>query len=420
MIDGLEGIPGSGKSYESTVFHVLAAVKAGRLVITNLPLDVEAFERVVPGASAFIEFRTVPQPIRGRWVAKNAGTEKPLFDLFEDGHVEDPPESATVFGGVWDYYSTWKRADGRGPLFVLDECHVPLPTIGTDKEVIQWFKMHRHYNVDVLLMTQSFRDMCQEIARLIRALVKVRKADILGDADSYIRKVHSGYRGGLVSTETRKYNPAFFGLYKSHTQGVAASEEGVRDVAPLVVKVRRATWAVFALAAVATVWAWWPSEKKVSHAKAPASIASQDWYKEAQRNAGRPMLPASHAAGERQVEASKPVGHRLMHGVAEQPRGKGDELPEPYGPKGLHMLGMLQIQGKGGPVYLLTISQNGAVVSTTTSAELVKVGYVFRALSDCVAVVKWGLEQRVVTCDSPSITVAGQPRVESKAEPRVQ
>ncbi len=46
MINGLEGIPGSGKSYEATVYHVLAALQTGRLVITNLPLNVEVFAAI--------------------------------------------------------------------------------------------------------------------------------------------------------------------------------------------------------------------------------------------------------------------------------------------------------------------------------------------------------------------------------------
>ena len=48
MINGLEGIPGSGKSYEATVYHVLAALQTGRLVITNLPLNVEVFAAIDP------------------------------------------------------------------------------------------------------------------------------------------------------------------------------------------------------------------------------------------------------------------------------------------------------------------------------------------------------------------------------------
>lgn len=62
--------------------------------------------------------------------------------------------------------------------------------IGTPDGVVQWFKLHRHYNAEVLLMTQSFRDINQPIAQLIAMLIKCRKADILGNRNEYIRKVH--------------------------------------------------------------------------------------------------------------------------------------------------------------------------------------------------------------------------------------
>ncbi|POB76042.1 zonular occludens toxin domain-containing protein, partial [Vibrio vulnificus] len=38
--------PGSGKSYESVVYHVIPALKDGRKVVTNLPLNLEHFKQV--------------------------------------------------------------------------------------------------------------------------------------------------------------------------------------------------------------------------------------------------------------------------------------------------------------------------------------------------------------------------------------
>lgn len=419
MINGLEGIPGSGKSYESVVYHVLAAVKAGRKVITNLPLDVEQWAALDPSYPELIEIRRTPQPIRGTWDATAAGQDKPAYVLFDDGHVEQPDDDAFLFGGVWDYWTDWKRADGRGPLFVIDECHVPLPALGTSKAVVQWFKIHRHFNVDVLLMTQSFRDIDQSIARLLGMLYKVRKADILGEPDEYIRKVHGGYRGAVISTETRKYKPQYFRLYKSHTQGVSAEEAKASDVAPLIVKVNRLKWAVLGLGVLASLWAFWPKADKPRKAAA-AHAAAPGWLKEAQGRAGAPMSAASVAAEEAKLGASspsqvsvpQPLAERIQFGgpgAGSQPTSRNGQMPEPYGLKGLHLLGRLTLPSKG-DIYMLTVSQNGAVVSQVTHRDLVQVGYRFTALSDCVASVQWGEQIRVVTCDSPSITVASQPR----------
>lgn len=239
MINGLEGIPGSGKSYEAVVFHVLATLKTGRKVITNLPLNIEVFAAIDPAFAALIEVRTRPRPVLGTWDANRVDDKGNgnAFELYPVPSTVIP--DCTTFAHVWDFYDPWRHEDGRGALFVIDECHNAFPKIGTDKQVVQWFKLHRHFNVDLLLMTQNFRDMDQPISGLIAMLIKVRKADILGKKDSYIRKVHAGYRGAVISTEERKYQPQFFSLYKSHTQGNSVAESAAGDVQPLLVKLNK-------------------------------------------------------------------------------------------------------------------------------------------------------------------------------------
>ncbi|HZY18631.1 MAG TPA: zonular occludens toxin domain-containing protein [Ramlibacter sp.] len=413
------------------MYHVLAALQKGRLVVTNLPLVVEMFGAIDPAYPALIELVYRPKPILGTWDASRVdgkgngnafelwpdgappadqGLEPSLPELVQKGRVRlrgpDPERipSDVVFGGVWDYYHTWKHPEtGQGPLFVIDECHVPLPSGATDPRVVEWFKLHRHFNADVLLMTQSFRDMNQPIARLIAMLIRCRKADILGKKDVYIRKVHSGYRGAVISTEERPYKPQFFPLYRSHTQGNSVAESAAQDVAPLYVKVQRLKWAVLAVGGVLTVWAWWPEGKSAS---APAKPS---WLVEAEKHRGKPLIPTAA-----DVPTSPDAAAKKLAVVApgastnEQPSGAvGGPIPEPYGTKGLHLNGCLTM----GRVTrcMVTISQNGAVVSTTSNSELERVGYVFKALGDCVATVQWLTTVRTITCDSPSITVAYQP-----------
>lgn len=67
-------------------------------------------------------------------------------------------------------------------------------------------------------------------------------AVILGRSDHYIRKVHSGYRGAVISTEEHKYKPEYFGLYKSYTKGNSVAESAAQDVLPFSVKFNRFKW----------------------------------------------------------------------------------------------------------------------------------------------------------------------------------
>lgn len=385
MINGLEGVPGSGKSYEAVVYHVLVALQSGRLVITNLPLNVEMFAAIDPSYRYLIELRTRAAPIRGTWDADRVDDKGNgnAFDLFEDRHTEKPDSSVTTFGHVWCYYSNWKHPEtGVGPLFVIDECHNPLPTVGTQAAVVEWFKLHRHYNVDVLLMTQSFRDMCQPIARLMGVLVKVRKADILGKADHYIRKVHGGYRGAVISTEQRKYRPEMFPLYKSHTQGNGVAELAAGDVSPFVVKFRRFTWLFWVFAVPFAVWAFWPKAK--AEPKMPAEV--QKRIERAER-AARDVPPIATA------QASEKPATGLQAGAA--------EVPEPYASKGLHLAGMMAM-GKR-VLYTFVVSDGGRRISEVSSDDLVRAGYVWEPLTDCAGTLRWKSNAKAITCDAPMV-----------------
>lgn len=396
MINGLEGIPGSGKSYEATVYHVLEALKQGRMVVTNLPLVVDMFAAIDPSYRALIELRRVPKPVRGTWDATRVDEDGngEAFQLFADGHTEKAPDKVHVFGHVWDYYHEWRHPKTkRGPLYVIDECHVPLPKAGTDPQVVEWFKLHRHYNADVLLMTQNFRDMCNGIATLLAILIRCRSADFLGKKGEYVRKVFAGFRGALVSSETRKYLPEFFPLYKSHTQGHSVGESSASDVQPFIVKWKRAVVAYWVVAVVGAAWWFWPSDKPK---KAPVAAAK------ALTAPPRAAAPVPAASAPR-VAASGLSTETVDNAVA-----KADEDPEPLRDKGVHLRGRLTFKDR--TVYLFVASQNGQAVQEMTDADLRRAGYEFRPMSDCMGALEWKGKVRPVSCDLPAVQIVNDRR----------
>ena len=403
MINALEGIPGSGKSYEAVVYHVLVALEKGRKVITNLPLDVERFAAINPDFRDLLDVRKFAQPMRGTWDANAANRGELAFVIGDVTPVQD----VEIFGHVWDFWDEWKGEGGIGPLYVIDECHVCFPKAdrsgrGTPKDVIQWFKIHRHYGADVLLMTQSFRDIEPSICNLIATLIKVRKADILGKKDSYIRKVHGGYRGGLVSSEERKYKPQYFALYKSHTQGGAVMESSASDVTPFVKKWKRGTAIFWVFALCFLVYAFWPAGKKplepwqAELKRAPPGMVS--YLDENGKNAYR--MPQSVAMTQPLAEAAVPV-----------PAGP----VEPYRGKTFHLTGWMQFGGK--LLYMFEVAANGQRISTTDSVQLATIGYVYTHLAECAGVLNWHGDERPITCDAPRLTqgVDSKPIVVSDA-----
>jgi zona occludens toxin len=400
MINGLQGIPGSGKSYEAVVYHVLAALKRGRLVITNLPLLVEQFAAIDPAYRDLIELRRKPQPILGTWDANRVDDKGNgnAFELFKPGEEPELRTShgdysgqrvivkpASVFGNVWDYYSEWKHDSGMGPLFVIDECHVPMPRMGTDPEVIEWYKLHRHFNSDVLIATQNFRHMCQDIADLMAMLIKVRKADILGKKNEYIRKVHGGYRGSVISEEIRPYKPEYFNLYKSHTQGNSVAETSADDVSPMIVRFKRFNRLILGVAFLACIGVIYHSITKK-----PKTIRTVT-VERGTAPAPTPLTPASFPLG----SASSPV---LVPAV------DPTVIPEPYENKTLHMTGRMTMGQR--VIYTFTVAQNGLVVSSITDADLVRAGYKFQGTTDCTGVITWSNKSRALSCDSPAVSMA--------------
>lgn len=380
MINGLEGIPGSGKSYEASVVHVLEALKRGRKVITNLPLNVDAYATLDPGYRDLIELRTEPQPIRGTWDAERAIK----FQLWPNGETKPQPKGARLWASVWDFWTDWKHKDGFGPLFVIDECQVPMAKGKQLEDVVDWFKYHRHYNVDVLLCTQNFRDVNASISSLLAMLIKVRKADIIGKS-GYIRKVHGGYRGGVVSTETREYDRGKFILYQSHTQGGAVEEFKATDVSSVALKMRRAArvfGAVAVLGFIALGFSYFTKEEKP-----PRKVLARS--------------PKAAAEGQGGAPAPVPVVQRETSKPVENHEPEAPEDLEPYAAFGLHLTGSMQMRDRS--VWTFTVSQNGLVTHSVTDAQLVKAGYTWRPLAECAGILEFAAKRRAITCNTPQV-----------------
>lgn len=398
-INGLEGIPGSGKSYEAVAYHVLPALRSGRKVITNLPLIIEAFLAIDPSWRDLIEIRTRPAPRIGDWDASNI-VEREAFQLWTDREPQPQPDHISPFGTVWDFYSTWRNDKGQGPLYVIDECHVPLPKAdrgspGTPAEVVQWFKLHRHFNSDVLLMTQRFRDMDQAIAGIIATMIKCRKADIIGNEKEYIRKVHAGYRGAEIQRNIRKYEDKYFGLYKSNTQSNGSAETGLQDVSPMIVKLRRFTWVFWAFAIAFLVYAFWPQDDTSvwGHKTVPAAKKSP----QLQRPGTAAPVQVQHPPAAVTADQDPAQAPHQPAGAPAAPTAP--EVKDPLFGKLLHMTGDISKAGRDQITFV--VSSEGRRVFDVTSDDLVQAGYKVQRLANCMVTVIYQGVVRPVTCDAP-------------------
>lgn len=208
MINLITGRPGGGKSYEAVVKHVLPAIKSGRKIITNLPLNLKYIEKVF--GKECLDLIVVVS-----------------VDLHDYGNQSRP------FSKVDDFKDDWKNEDGQGALVIVDECHMIIPARGCAVELLEFLSMHRHFGIDIVFITQSNKKIHRDVRDMIELEYRCIKATALGSNDKYIKKVHMGCNGSVVNEEIRAYEKDMFPFYQSHTASSSAVKEAVaQDIKP--------------------------------------------------------------------------------------------------------------------------------------------------------------------------------------------
>lgn len=199
MIVFHEGLPGSGKSYEACIQHIIPALMAGRRVVTNI----EGINH-----AKFAEVTGIPEKICKMLLLC-------VFHPEEDKNIETRIQLQKQ--SILDH-------SGKDALIVIDEIQNLFPS-GREKLSEQWQRYiteHRHDGLDIILMGQDRRDCHNIWRRRIQRVITFTKQTALGRDQNYTwvayeattpekyRKIRAG--GG-------KYEKKYFGLYDSHTGG---------------------------------------------------------------------------------------------------------------------------------------------------------------------------------------------------------
>ena len=215
MIYGIVGKPGGGKSYEAVVYHIIPALSKGRKVITNLPLNIEL-------------------------LALTFGDEVRELVSVIDGKLTDFGSNERPFSSIKDYNDDWRNDKGQAALYVVDEAHMVLPTRGCNVPILEWYSMHRHHGIDIVLITQNLRKLNRDIKDMIELTYSCQKNTALGSPNTYTQKVRTGAAGETVNTSQRKYKKTYFKYYQSHT----ASNDAVKEAYASDVKSIWRSWPV--------------------------------------------------------------------------------------------------------------------------------------------------------------------------------
>lgn len=215
MINLLLGVPGSGKSYEAVVHHIVESLKEGRRVITNIQLNLDYIYKEHPSA-------------------KYLGLISIVSDSLKiDGKLWPPFSHVDFYKDDWR--SSNPKKEGQGPLYVIDEAQLAMPRSRTPEDLQNWYQLHRHTGCDVLLITQSKGQVNKVIVDLCQMVFLVNKNVAAGMPSSYSFTIFDGANSRKpIDTLTRRYKSKNFQYYKSHTLSgssvVEASSREVRNV----------------------------------------------------------------------------------------------------------------------------------------------------------------------------------------------
>lgn len=197
------GLPGSGKSYSVVQQQILPALKAGRTVVTNVPLkwDLVRAELGVPAA----QLREFPME------AVQADPEL----IMEAA----PPGAVLVLDEVWRIFPAGLKAN-----------QVP-------EQFRAVFAEHRHRvnaegeSSQIVLVTQDLAQIAAFARQLVEQTFRTTKLTTVGLSRRYRTDVYAGPVTGPnppVNTAIRqifgRYDPAVYRFYHSHTQSQAAKE----------------------------------------------------------------------------------------------------------------------------------------------------------------------------------------------------
>ncbi|WP_445766614.1 zonular occludens toxin domain-containing protein [Rheinheimera sp.] len=385
MINGLSGRPGAGKSYEAVVRHILPALKQGRKIITNIPLNVD-------------------------WFVSVLGEETRELIVIVDGGFHNYGEKR-YFSQAKDFleYDTWRNDKGQGVYFFVDECHLSMPQGSTNTELKEYLSMHRHYGHDIMLLTQNFRKVDRDVKDMVQNCYFCTKLSFLGKDESYVVKVADGVSRNYITTHERKYDPTFYPAYQSHTKATGGVKEATTtDVTKWYQRWTTKGAAICFLFAVLLIFANLSRDKPDHEAKALETLNNLKTGAEPVTSTQQQIV-TSQADKTVTVPGAQSVTQRPAS--PEKPPEKPDKSQgqHPFSNVQLHVAGFYEDydrRGRFSKIIYFAISRNGQYLSEVTNADLALAGYSVQVLADCIVRLSYGDNfERFVMCDTPTQSV---------------
>lgn len=334
-ITAYTGLPGAGKSYEVVNGPILKAREQDRKVWTNIPVNIDGC-KIFEGEEA-----------QEHW------------------YLNAPAGALIVIDECWRYWPQGMKAD------VIPE------------EQKEFFAMHRHrtgdgLSTDIVLVTQDLQQVAAYVRNLVEKTYRMRKLTALGTRQRYRVDAYDGSVTGQRPPEARhiggnirKYDPAGFARYRSHTQGGVGAEltvdkRGTVWQRPSVIMIPIAAAVLIAIPSLfASIWGTDEPE--------PTAVAEDDERSD-----------VVSAPAPRPVPQPAPSDYPDIDDIPEPP---APDEPEPLKPsKTWTLLGLVRKEADGSGLALLRSPTGRRMISAEDCYE---VAGDFECIVDNQVVAKW-------------------------------
>jgi zona occludens toxin len=183
MIEMLEGVPGSGKSYYAVSERLLKWVRAGRRVYVYVD-----------------------------------GFHLDRLALFEGQELVDLEKQITLWHSAEEIKAGLLGVDA-GSAVLIDEVQTIFRSKDkTDPELLRWLETHRHRGIDIVMMCQQYGQVTLGVNRLVEATTKFRRLDRFGLKNRYQASVRGNPEElEVIRMFSGKYEPTLYAYYSSYS-----------------------------------------------------------------------------------------------------------------------------------------------------------------------------------------------------------
>lgn len=215
MIDLVVGVPGSGKTYFS-VFKVLEFCKSQKKQYTHIYTNINGLDynkcNQISKQSDFVksfDFQDLKTQINNEFntyeQVKNGYLQVPDYDEFlKSEHILE------------NFYNS---------LIIIDECHLYFSE-KVDDALIRFLSYHRHFNIDLILLTQNKNLVNKKYLSFIETMYKALPGSKRFFSNVFRYKKYASYQeynANFINTISLKLKSDVFTLYNSGSNKLTKS-----------------------------------------------------------------------------------------------------------------------------------------------------------------------------------------------------